>query len=78
MPTTIARITPQTMRTRMKRCEMLAVSGEKGWNTGMSPPFMRRLGKSDFVVELAAQSCSCILQFAFSIMFIDLILDFHK
>ena len=55
----------------MKRCEMLAVSGENGWKTGMSPPFMLRLGKSDFVVELAAQCFSCILQFAFSIMFID-------
>ena len=54
----------------MKRCEMLAVSGEKGWNTGMSPPFMLRLGKSVFAAELAAQSCS-ILQFAFLIILID-------
>ena len=61
----------------MKRCEMLAVSGEKGWNTGMSPPFMLGLGKSVFGVELAAQFCS-ILQFAFSIIFIGRFLDFHK
>ena len=48
----------------MKRCKMLAVSGEKGWNTRMSPPFMLRLGKSVFAVGLADQCCS-ILRFAF-------------
>jgi len=32
---------------------------------------MLGLGKSVFAAELAAQSFSCILQFAFSIMLID-------
>lgn len=67
MATTIPRMTPQTMRTTMKRCEILAVSGEKGWNTGMLPPFMLRAGKRVFAVDPAAQSCS-ILQLAFSII----------
>jgi len=48
---------------------MLAVSGEKGWNIGMSPPFMRNLGKSIFAVGLG-----CLMLFDSPIRIFNLFL----
>lgn len=62
----------------MKMCEMLAVSGEKGWNTGMSPPFMLRLGKSVFAGELVAQFRWPIRQLVSSISFMSPFWDIQK